>query len=317
MWYQALIIFGSGLASAVLFLLPAKGSLAALLFGVLAPLPLMIAALGFGVRSAILAVLAAFILIAAILHPNLGAAFLLSVALPALLLGWQSQRTASPFWSGPAGLLVSIVALAAGIDLLGLGVLALRYQSYDAAIADFAGQFAPIVAHVFGNDTPGAFSEIEIARLIVIAMAPVAAGWGVIGLAFNFWLSGRITQISGRLSRPWPDIAANLALPWTALGIFVVSLIAALMLADLPRIIATTISAALATGFALHGLAIIHALTRTVAARVGLLAALYAVIVLLFPWPLLMTAGIGMLDCLYPLRRKQTARGLPPSTSQN
>ena len=92
MLYQLAIAIGSGLASAVLFLVPAKGSMAALFIGVLAPLPLMIATLGFGPRSAGLAAVTGTVTIAAVLHPYLAGAFAFSVVVPAILLGWQTQR---------------------------------------------------------------------------------------------------------------------------------------------------------------------------------------------------------------------------------
>jgi hypothetical protein len=61
--------------------------------------------------------------------------------------------------------------------------------------------------------------------------------------------------------------------------------------------------------FALHGLAAIHRRTRGVAARPGLLGALYVAIFALFPWPLFAAATFGAFDSFRPQK--------PGSTSSN
>ena len=48
MFQRIFMALGAGAASAVLFVVPAKGTFGALAFGVLAPLPLLIVALGLG-----------------------------------------------------------------------------------------------------------------------------------------------------------------------------------------------------------------------------------------------------------------------------
>ena len=41
----------------------------------------------------------------------------------------------------------------------------------------------------------------------------MASSW-LITTLLNFWLAGRITRASGRLPRPWPDIAGIELIPW-------------------------------------------------------------------------------------------------------
>ena len=50
MLQQIIMALGAGLASAILFVVPAKGSALAFALGLIAPLPLMIAAIGQGER---------------------------------------------------------------------------------------------------------------------------------------------------------------------------------------------------------------------------------------------------------------------------
>jgi hypothetical protein len=318
MLYQLAIALGSGLASAVLFLLPAKGSLAALAIGVLAPLPLMIATLGFGPRSAALAAATGTLVIAVVLHPYLAAAFIVSVVLPALLLGWLSQRLRHPddVYCSLSALLLWIVGLTVAMDYAGMFAMALRYATFEAAVTDFAGRIVPMVSRVLGTEGSGAESAIDVARVMVQAMAPVAAAWGVVALAFNLWLAGRITQISGRLRRPWSDLPETLRLPRTAVYLFAATTVLALALADFGRILSSTLAAALAMAFALYGLAVIHRKTRGIGARGGVLGLLYAAIFALFPWPLVAAATAGVVDSFRstrPGRSSKPDRSIDPN----
>jgi hypothetical protein len=315
MLYQLAIALGSGLASAVLFLLPAKGSLAALFIGVLAPLPLMIATLGFGPRSAGLAAATGLLVIAYVLHPFLAGAFCVSVALPAIWLGWISLRPRGPArtFIGPAALLLWIVALTVAMDYAGLFVMALRYANFDVAVDDFATRIVPMVTRMIGTEPATGFSSLDVSRMMVLAMAPIAAAWGVASLAFNLWLAGRIAQISGRLKRPWPDVPSTLTLPREAFYVFVGALGFALGLADFPRVLAATLAAALAMAFALHGLAAIHRRTRGLAARPGLLGALYVAMFTLSPWALVAAATFGAFDSFRPKRPEPTSSSNHPT----
>jgi hypothetical protein len=304
MFYQLAIALGSGLASAVLFLLPAKGSLAALIIGVVAPLPLMIATLGFGPRSAGLAALTGTVVIAAVLHPFLAGAFVVSVVVPAVLLAWLSQRQvgADGAWTSPSALLLWIVGLTVAMDYAGLFVMALRYANFDAAVTDFAERIAPMITRMVGLDDSGTYTAMDLSRAMVLAMAPIAAAWGVVALAFNLWLAGRITQVSGRLARPWANVPETLRLPREALYIFFVATAAALLLTDFGRVLAGTLAAGVGMAFALYGLAVIHRKTRGISARSGVLGLLYAAIFALFPWPLVAAATVGVVDAFRPQR---------------
>jgi large subunit ribosomal protein L9 len=65
-------------------------------------------------------------------------------------------------------------------------------------------------------------SESEISTLVEVALytlpAATALSWFG-GFLLNLWLAGRITLASGRLVRPWPDLAAMTFPPGFALGL--------------------------------------------------------------------------------------------------
>jgi hypothetical protein len=310
MLQQLVMALGAGLASALLFVLPAKGSILAMVIGVVAPLPLMIAALGFGPRAGFLGVCTGTVTIALVLHPILAVVFLLSVAGPALLLSWIAVRSPEK----PGIPLAWIVVVTTLLGWAGIAVLGWRYPSYEAAVSDLAARLAPMFLTVFGSAEaiPGGLSANEFATYVVTGMAPIMAAWGVLGLALNLWLAARVVQISGLLMLPWPGLPARLRLPRGLFWGFGLAL-AACLLPGVYRIFAATAATAALTGFALHGLALVHAVTRGQGARTVILAAIYAVTVALFPWPLLIAAGLGLADAARPFRR---GAGSAPSSKQ-
>jgi hypothetical protein len=50
-------------------------------------------------------------------------------------------------------------------------------------------------------------TEKSLIDLLVVAVPPAAAVFSTITNLVNLWLAGRIVKISGRLPRPWPDVA--------------------------------------------------------------------------------------------------------------
>src|SRR6266850_3808849 len=83
-----LIGLGAGAAAALLFASVASGSIVATLLFYLAPLPILIAALGWSHWAALVAVLSAASGLAAVLGFYFFAAFLITVGMPAWWLGY-------------------------------------------------------------------------------------------------------------------------------------------------------------------------------------------------------------------------------------
>ncbi len=324
MLQQILITLGAGVASAVFFLLPLKGGLLASFFVLIAALPLLIVGLGFGARAAAMACASGAALIAYALAGSVAVGYLLSVVTPAMGVALLVQRAAK------AGrgvslphLLATLVALTTAIDWLALVMVGWAYPSFAAALDGVANQLLPLVTVLLDrtNLAPASISAEEIARMMVMLAGPMMAVWGVLSLAFNVWLAGRIVQVSGRLSQPWPDIPAGLGLPRSA-GPVLASAVALMFAPDAVRLFAVTFAAAIAAALALQGLAILHYLSRGVGARVGVLGGLYAATLLMFPWPLVFAAGLGLAEFLVPLRRKRgldtrnTPTPNPPNPTQ-
>src|SRR5438552_7315453 len=98
-----LIGIGAGAATALLFASVASGSLISVLLFYLAPLPILIAALGWSHWAALIAAVAAAVGLAAVFGTFFFIAFLIGIGLPAWWLGYLALL-ARPTATAPDGL---------------------------------------------------------------------------------------------------------------------------------------------------------------------------------------------------------------------
>lgn len=327
MFQRIAIAIGAGLASALLFVIPAKGTPVAFALAFLGSLPIMIAGFGFGPVVGLSAAFAGTVVIALALHPLLALFFAGTLGLPAFWLSrLAAQARALPVadaapgtitldWFPLGRLLAWIATISAGTALSVIVVLAARQGTLSASIDEVSSQFAPLVVRIFGSEDaiPAGFTAQQFARVIVQAMPAVMAGWTVITLAVNLWLAARIAQISGLMPVRSVDIPFNLRMPRDALWILGASLVAC-FLGELPRLAGSTVAAAFGTAYALHGLAAVHGFLRGNPARMPVLLAVYFMMFVLLPWPLVIAGAVGIFDTFIPLRRRP-ATAKPPAKS--
>ncbi len=310
--FGVLIAAASGLAAALLFVLAARGTFAALALGYLAPAPLMIATLGFGFWTGLVGAIVGAGFIGAVLHPAIALFYVVGIAAPALILcalalyapvGGPGARDEAP---GRA--VVGAAALAALSALFGVLAIVVSAGGYDEAFAALVRRATPVVQHMTqGAKLPADLTVEDIARKLVRFAPLMMAASATVMLAFNLFLAGRATMISGRLPRPWPPIADDLVLPASLGPAFAIA--CALMLVDGPiGVVAGVVAAALGAAFALQGLAVAHVLTRGSPFRPGLLAGMYALAALIPPWPMIFMAAGGLIDSAFHLRARARAR---------
>src|SRR5262249_19950641 len=146
--------------------------------------------------------------------------------------------------------------------------------------------------------------------LLVVAVPPAAAVFSTVTNLFNLWLAARIVRISGRLTRPWPDLAA-LTLPAPSAGLLAAA-IAGSFLPDLAGVLSGALAASLVMVFAVLGLAVLHAITRGVAGRAVMLAGVYGVTIVL-GWPILAISILGLAEAALNIRGRVARRRGPPS----
>ncbi len=333
------VALGSGLAATLLVVSLRQGTWPALFLASLSPLPLMIATLGFGhatgLGAAAVAVLTFVALIAAAAAPQNGWAdalvtaalggliFAACQALPswwlARLAGLSRSDAALP-WTArrndrgrgwdyyPLGLIACNAALI-GFSIISVVTLAASFgqANFEASLDRAATQIAPFIVQALGPyELPSGVSLVDLSRLVIRAMPPVAATTIFCLLLLNLWLAGRIVQISGRLNRPWPDVAHDLRVP-RLLGIAFAVASALCLLGGVAGLIASIAAAVLAILFALQGLCVIHDLSRGTKFRNALLLGLYVTFALLMPWPLLVFTLVGLIEAGFSLRDRKAA----------
>jgi hypothetical protein len=147
-----------------------------------------------------------------------------------------------------------------------------------------------------------------------VLFPPAAAVSLLVINSFNLWLAGRIVLVSGRLSRPWPDIAA-LALPFAAPIALAVS-VAGAFAPDIVGMVCGIVAATLLMVHVMVGLTVVHAVTIGMNARVLILASVYAGFVILSlrtSWASIVLAALGLAETLFGLRGRFAAYRGPPN----
>ena len=147
-------------------------------------------------------------------------------------------------------------------------------------------------------------------EVLVVAVPPAAAVFSTITNLFNLWLAARIVKISGRLARPWPDLAA-LTLPPASAGLLAAA-IAGSFLPDLVGVLLGALAASLLMAFAVLGFAVLHAITRGMGSRAFVLAGVYGVTVVL-GWPVLAMSILGLAELAFNIRGRVAGKRGPPS----
>jgi hypothetical protein len=321
MMTTALIALAAGCASALMFASTISGALIALLLFYLAPLPLMVAALGWGPLCATIGGIAAAVGLGAIFGLPYCIAFVLMVALPAWWLGHLAllgrpvvAGAAAGNGAAPAVTVMEwypigrILLWTAGFAALTTMAALFTLGSDAAAITDALRRG---LLRILGARDTVPTSDTEHLIDALVAIAPVAAATvTMMTLTLNLWLAAKITATSGRLHRPWPDLKSA-ALPPMTLAALALAL-AFCFSGGLAAILAQIVSAALMMAYALTGFAVLHTLTLAMKSRALWLSGTYAV-VLVFGWPVLAMVGLGLADAIFGFRRRYLQRRTPPA----
>ena len=298
---MVLVGLGAGAAAALLFASVASGSLAAVILFYLAPLPIVIAALGWSHLAGLIAAAAATAAIAV-----LSGIFFLAVPVIAFGAWWLGYLAllARPASNGAGGALewypVGRLVLWAGV----IGTLVVA-----AAVPNFGSDQESLQA-ALRKTYERILRDQSLIDLLVVAVPPAAAVFSTVTNLLNLWLAARIVKISGRLTRPWPDLAA-LSLPASSAGLLAAA-IAGSFLPDLAGVLSGAFAASLLMVFAVLGLAVLHAITRGVTGRAVMLAGVYGVTIVL-GWPILAISILGLAEAVLNIRGRVARRRGPPS----
>jgi hypothetical protein len=312
------IAIAAGCASALMFASIVSGALISLLLFYLAPLPLMVAALGWGPLGATVGGIAAASGLGALFGLPYCTAFALTVALPAwwlghlALLGRPIPQPASSNGAAPVEPAVEwypvgrILLWIAGFAILTMMAALLTLGTDAEAIATALKRG---LLRILGPRDAASSGDIErwVDALVVIAPA-AAATVAMITLTLNLWLAATITATSGRLRRPWPDLKSAALPPMTLVALCVA--LAFCFIGGLLAIQAQIVTAALLMGYAFAGFAVLHTLTLALRSRAVWLGCAYAMVIV-FTWPVLAIMALGLADAAFGIRQRYL-RGRPP-----
>jgi hypothetical protein len=292
---------GAGAAAALLFASVVSGSMAAVFLFYLAPLPILIAALGWSHWAGLIAAASAALAIG-----TLSGSFFISVSVIAFGAWWLGYLAllARPVGNGggeamewyPVGRLVLWAAV------IGTLVVAAAIPNFGTDQQSLQAGLRKVYERILRDPA--------VVDMLVIAVPPAAAVFSTLTNVFNLWLAGRIVKVSGRLKRPWPDLA--LMTHPTSSMVALAAAIAGSFLPDLIGVLAGVLAASLLMAFALLGFAVLHAITRGLGSRAILLTGAYAAAIVFF-WPLLAIAMLGLSENAFNIRARVLAKRGPPT----
>ena len=322
MWQIVLIGLGAGAASALLFASIASGSPLSFALANFAQLPIMLAAIGWTHMAGLLAAVVASIGLALATTGSVAVVFLLGIGLPAWWIGYLALLARPANGSDPnamewypLGRIVVWAALAAALVVL---ITMLRY-GFDAGQvqAGMRRELERALRFLSGSPAnsplqlPSVKDPERLLDFLVLIVPPMKALALTVTSLLNLWLAALIVRISGRLKRPWPEIAQMVFPPFAATLLAIA--VAGTFLPDLIGLASGLFTASLLLAYALLGFAVLHAVTAGLTGRSFMLTGIYFTVGLL-GWPIVLMSMVGLLETLVSLRARAAARRKPPPT---
>jgi hypothetical protein len=315
------IAIGAGLAAALLFAVTTKGTALALLLASLAPLPIVIATLGWGIDMGALAVLVAGVVAFVIIDPLLAVAqFAAAIALPAWALSFLSllprerlfQRGAQNDGAAwfPVGGIVACAALIGGFfGAVSLVSMALAYGGYGKGVDALVAESSPNFKEALDGVTalPTGMSIEDFASIAVRLTPAILAVLIYLMLCANLYLGARAVRLSQRLKRPWPNLPEALVLPQFLSAGLIACIGLSLALHGAPAHLAWIGVGVLGCAYVTQGLAVVHSLTRGLPARTPMLVAIYLASMVTAPLSVPALMIVGLVEGLLSLRARRAA----------
>lgn len=310
-----LIAFGAGAASALLVASVSAGTALALPLFYLAPLPILIVGLGWSQVAALVAGSAAAVALGLGFGLELMLAYVAGVGLPAYVLAYLALMARQEAPEGPlvwfpvgrillAAAVLGCLAVAALIPLI-----AGSFEDYQAALRSL---FEAMLAANPSVDADAA----RLIDLLVTVMPPAAALITMVTQLANLWIAAHVARMSGRLIRPWPDLAA-ITLPAATIALLGGAFLGSALASGFVGLLCELLSATLLMALAFVGLATLHWITRGAAGRTLVLGTVW-VAALALGWPFALLALLGAMETLFGIRRRfrRGGPGAPPAANE-
>jgi hypothetical protein len=300
-----------GIAAAAIGAVVVRGGLGGLIFAHLAPLPLLIVALGFGVVHGATAALTATLILSLAVHPVIGMGYALLVAAPAWLAAYVASgapRQGRDFITRNLSSSASLAAagVLAGVVILWLIVATVSFGSLDEALNPIRARAFIILDNMLRDkELPEGANPTELSGVIARSVPALLAGYGVLIHLANLWLGGSIARASGLLTRQWPDIAMDYRLPRSIAGLFLSGAVLSLF-GGTSGAIGLVLVSTMGMLLMLQGLAVVHVWVRGSKSSALVLSILYFMLGLL-GWPIVPLAVLGGADTIFNYRDRKPA----------
>jgi hypothetical protein len=327
MMQLGLIGVGAGAAGALLFASVTSGSWLSVVLFYMAPLPLMIAGLGWSHWAALIGALSGALVLGLIFGGVFFFAFVAGAGIPAWWLGYLamlarpgnairsgngSAAAASLEWYPPGRLVVWAACLAALIVVVAIPNFGADAESFRSGLNSALTRMLQVETGAGGGplSVPGVANPDRLIVFLVAAIPPAAAVLATITNVINLWLAARIVKFSGLLKRPWPDLSA-MTFPKTLAGALAIAM--GLSFIDgFVGIIAGVLSAGLLMAYGVLGFAVLHAVTLGINNRAFVLGGVYAAVTG-FGWPALALCLLGLFESVFDLRARVAQKRGPPA----
>ncbi len=311
-----LAALAGGATAAAMYLTLLTGSTGGMVMVYLAPLPLFLAGLAFGPKTAAIAGGMAVVLVFGIGGGIvLPLTFLVFSVVPVLMVGRQAllsrrRQDGGVEWYPPGLLLLSLAGLGVAA-VLAATVLALVFGGdggLRVVVRDLlAGNLAQLLA--IPGDPAAADRGPEVAAAIATTIAQVFPGVVAVSWLLMVVTNGLLAQALlvrfNRLMRPMLRMT-ELELPgWMPLAL-AVTLLGAMLLEGEIGFLAVNLAIVLALPFFFSGLAVVHAYAARRAAKVAFLVVFYLVLSFL-AWPVVAVIGLGIIEQWAGLRGRIAA----------
>jgi hypothetical protein len=317
---------GAGVAAALLFASVTSSVWLSVPLFYLAPLPIMIAGLGWSHWAALIASLTGALTLGTVFGVVFLFAFLAGAGIPAWWLGYLAMlarpgnangaggQHATPLeWYPPGRLVIWAALLATLVVIAAIPNFGTDAESFRAGLrgALDAALRAEITTPA---DTPsGIPARVDrVIEFLVSAIPMAAAILATITNLFNLWLAARIVKFSGRLARPWPQLS-DLRFPPVLAAALALAVVFSFV-GGLLGIVASVAAASLLLAYGVLGFAVLHAVTQGLQMRPFLLGLAYAAVFLIV-WPILALCLLGLIDTAFDLRGRIARKRGPPAIS--
>ena len=328
MMHIGLIGIGAGAAAALLFASVTSGAWPSIVLFYIAPLPIMIAGLGWSHWAALTGALTGAIGLGLVLGLMFFFSFLAIVGIPAwwlaylamlarpVAVGGNGGASATAFeWYPPGRLVLWAAVLAALLVVVAIPNFGTDAESFRAGMHDILTHMLRVQTGTPADVPLNVPNVGNVERFVdfVVAVIPAAAAvLATVTNTCNLWLSARVVKFSGLLKRPWPQIS-DMRFPPLAVAALAVAM-GVSFLGGLVGIAAGVLSTSLLMAYGVLGFAVLHAVTQGLDSRPFILGSAYAA-VLVLGWPVLAFCLLGLVETAFNVRDRVARKQGPPAVT--